>query len=176
MVIKGRQVDYVGTAISEESFKSIKDNLEKIFLVGEAINLFNSLVKEQERDPELFYLLRDFLFLVNDNGEAEIFNIAFKIKLIAILGYTPNFDNCIACGQKNTGKSFIFDFTKGGTVCERCQTQTSKNIQTLNFSLVNNYKKISNLEIKDVVSLHSPKIEKDELEMFLSGYILANIK
>jgi len=176
MVIKGRQVNYVGTAISEESFQSIKGSLEEIFLVGETINLFNSLVKEQEPDPQLFYLLRDFLFLVNDNEEAELFDVAFKIKLIEILGYSPNFNSCIICGQNNAKQSFIFDFVKGGIVCEQCKAHISKNIQTLNLALVDNYKKISSLEIKNIASPHLPETDREKLKKFLSNYILANIK
>ena len=142
MVIKGRQVDYVGTAISEENFQSIKSNLDKIFLVGEVINLFDSLVKDQEKDPQLFYLLRDFLFLANSKNKTEQLSLAFKIKLIAVLGYAPNFDDCIVCGGKSISENSVFDFAKGGVVCERCKIQAGKNIQNLNSSLIKNYQEI----------------------------------
>jgi len=180
MVIKGRQLDYVGTAISEENFKIIKKDLEKIFLVGEIINLFNSLVKEQEKDPQLFYLLRDFLFLVNedkvDKNKTELLSTAFKIKLIDILGYTPNFENCIVCGQKNISKDYVFDFAKGGIVCQKCEMQFNKSAQKFEHYLIENYKKVFGFNFKDVVNIESEIQEVEELKVFVDGYILANIK
>lgn len=93
MVVRGKQFDYIGSAVSENVFKELKHNYEKLNLAGEAINIFNKLVKEEEPDRKLFSLLGNFFIYLNnlsDNFNQPL-SIAFKIKLINHLGYRPNF-------------------------------------------------------------------------------------
>lgn len=93
MIIKGRERDYVGSAISENSFLDVKGNYEKIILAGKGLRFLNELTFERQADYNIFLLLRNFLYFLN-KIELEYFsncsNLSlsfFKLKLLEFLGY-----------------------------------------------------------------------------------------
>jgi DNA repair protein RecO (recombination protein O) len=121
MVVRGKQYNYVGSAINENAFLNIKNDYDKIFVAGEAINIFRKLVKENERDEILFKLLYNFLETVNScRLKAEscklLFNY-FLLKMLATLGHKPELHNCVVCKNKIAPGGNKFDLAKGGVVC-----------------------------------------------------------
>ena len=127
LIIKGRGFDYVGSALTRDAYLNIKDNLNKIYYAGRAINCFSRLVKEGEPDERLFFLLGRWLEVLDnypdedlskENG--ELFFIFFALKLLAELGYKPEMYNCLNCREKiKPGKNY-FNLRNGGVICEKC--------------------------------------------------------
>jgi DNA repair protein RecO (recombination protein O) len=124
MVIKGRQVDYVGSAVSQESFQAIKNDLERIFLVGETLNKFDHLVKLGEPDKKIFLLLRNWLFATNEKSIAGIQTklqaAIFKILLVSALGQGVELNRCQKCGQLLNENKNWFNTKLGGVCCAAC--------------------------------------------------------
>jgi DNA repair protein RecO (recombination protein O) len=180
MVIKGKQFDYVGSAVSAESFREIKNNLEKTFLVGDIFKLFDALIKDNVSDPQIFSLLLDFLLLENistlNSEEARLLAVAFEIKLICYLGYQANLGSCTVCGQKKSSDECIFDFVKGGLVCQKCEQLKNKDSQKISSSLIKNYNLISEVDLKEILKMIIKEDEIKELKDFVDAYILANVK
>ena len=93
MIIKGRERDYVGSAISENSFLEIKENYEKIILAGKSLRFLNELTFERQADYNIFLLLRNFLYFLNkieldDFLKSPSISLCFfKLKLLEFLGY-----------------------------------------------------------------------------------------
>jgi DNA repair protein RecO (recombination protein O) len=128
MIVRGRQYDYVGSSINENSFINIKNDLDKLFLAGKAISVFQRLVKENEEDVVIFRLFENFLQLLNEDEGAEhcsartcnlLLNF-FILKLLVALGYKPELYNCVICKKKIVPNNNKFDFARGGVVCGRC--------------------------------------------------------
>lgn len=121
MVIRGRQYNYVGSAISKESFLEIRKNTTKIQVASEAINLFNVLIKPGETDENLFFLLYDYLKILDTNlindSNAEIFKHFFIFKFIILLGYKPELEKCVNCSKTAVDTNMVFDFVSGGISC-----------------------------------------------------------
>jgi len=63
MVVQGKDFDYAGTAIGENFYPEIKNNLDKIFIASEAVKLVEKMTRIGEVDShtEIFNLLKDFL-------------------------------------------------------------------------------------------------------------------
>ncbi len=64
MVVSGRQA-YAGGTLSRNCYVRIKADFDKLEAAGYALNRFNRLVKEGVSDETLFYLLSDFLALLD---------------------------------------------------------------------------------------------------------------
>ncbi len=92
MVIKGKNRDYVGSAIGLDSYARIKADVNRIYYVGLAWNLFNRLVHWEHEDQVLFALLVDFLDAISESVEPAGLYQIFSLRLIAILGYSPDLD------------------------------------------------------------------------------------
>ncbi len=150
MWIKGKQLDYVGSVQCLDAYKNIKEDLEKSLYAGVALKTFNKWVKPEMRDSSLFLLLVDYLETLNNNfiENKELFFKFFKIKLISLLGYSPELYLCHTCNTKIKPKKYKFDICKGGVVCTHCDN-TSRNkaisldgIKALRIVLNYNFSKI----------------------------------
>jgi len=127
LIIKGKGFDYIGSALGSDAFLNIKDDLNKIYYAGLAINNFNRLVKDNQPDEDLFLLLWRFLEAL-DNYSAEEFTkesgellfIFFALKLLAELGYRPEMYECLSCRNKIKSGRNYFNLKNGGLVCEDC--------------------------------------------------------
>jgi DNA repair protein RecO (recombination protein O) len=157
MVVKGRQLDYVGAVTSAASFPNIKSDLEKIFLVGGVIKQFNLLIKENEVDPAVFYLLQDFLVAENiadlKSEQIKLLAMAFLIKLIKLLGYEPDLSAKI--------------------IYERVKDKTKL---VTSAGLIKNYSLLTQKSFSEVLKINFSQPEITELDEFVTYYILANIK
>lgn len=124
MVVRGKQYDYIGSAVSQNCYYNIKNNLDKIKFVGQAIYIFNKIVKKDERDKKIFKLLVDFLSVLNEKNFLKIgyrlLCIFFILKLIDYLGHTPELYYCLDCEKRLIPNNNFFNFSKGGIVCRNC--------------------------------------------------------
>jgi DNA repair protein RecO (recombination protein O) len=119
MVIVGKDYNYAGTGQGENFFPEIKNDLEKIKVAGQALNLVNKMTREGELDGqyEIFNLLKSFLESLENNsplerggaerrgvstraGGYEEFLKYFEKELIKILGFSrEDFEELINRGK-----------------------------------------------------------------------------
>ena len=161
MIVCGRQINYLGGITSKNVFLEIKNDFDKLQIGIEAVRIFDKLVKEEQKDEDLFFLLKDFLQVL-DNSKLtflisnKIFLYFFIFKLLSLLGYKPEFYNCAECQNKIKENNNSFDFSKGVLICENCQKKyftnsikiTSNEIKIFRFVLENDFLKIIKLKIK----------------------------
>ncbi len=131
MIVKGKQFDYLGSAISQFCYGNIKGDLEKLGVAGEAINIFNQLVKEGQADKDIFNLLYEYLEILN-NKQNIIFDYRlllyfFILKLLTQLGYKPELYNCVVCKKKIAPNNNSFSLSKGGIICKECSKSKGNN-------------------------------------------------
>ncbi len=127
MFVPGRNFNYIGSAKGENCFIGIKSNLNKVWLAGRVLSSFNKLIKEGQKDEDIFDFLFDFLNWLNivriKVSEEFVYNI-FILKLIQKLGYEPQLYKCSECNNNISSQS-NFSFSKGGLVCPKCQQNLS---------------------------------------------------
>jgi DNA repair protein RecO (recombination protein O) len=136
MIVGGKGLDYIGSAVTRDAYLNLKNDLNKLYYAGQAINLFRRLVKENQADERLFFLLTNWLeVLDNFIGEGtapnqtelaketgELFFAFFAWKLLVELGYQPEMSKCLVCGCKiEPGKNW-FNFKDGGLICPNCHS------------------------------------------------------
>ncbi|MFH1233049.1 MAG: DNA repair protein RecO [Patescibacteria group bacterium] len=145
MVVRGRHYDYIGSAISENCYFNLKNNLAKIKAAGEIIRVLNLIVKAGDSDKGIFALLISYWDFLNsaDNenppaplcqgGEKEfdydLFVQLFIFKLLIKLGHQPELYHCVICRNKILPTNNKFDLAKGGVVCAKCLPQAEKKYQ-----------------------------------------------
>ncbi len=127
LIIKGKGFDYIGSALGRQAFLGIKDDLNKLYFAGLALRNFNLLVRDNQPDERLFFLLQRFLeVLDNYSGDeftrenGDLLYVFFALKLLSELGYRPEMHECLSCrSQIKSGKNY-FNLKNGGLVCENC--------------------------------------------------------
>jgi len=127
MAIRGRQVDYIGSAVNIECFVGIKSDLDKINAAGDAIRIFNNIIKEGEADESIFNLLTEFLKILDKAGKNyQLLKYFFILKLMSQLGYKPELYNCLKCKKRVSPANNYFDLSKGGLICQECNNNDNK--------------------------------------------------
>ncbi|MDD2257992.1 MAG: DNA repair protein RecO [Patescibacteria group bacterium] len=127
LILNGRQNDYVGSALMSEGFLNLKNNLNALYYAGAAINLFDSLVKENLSDPELFNFFNIWLLTLNKQAanltrpRGERLYQHFVSRFLTLLGYEPNFNNCALCQQTLKPGGNYLSGPDRGLICPLCR-------------------------------------------------------
>ncbi len=164
MIVRGKQFDYIGGAVSEDCYSNIKSDLEKLVFTGKAISVFNRLVKLGEKDETVFKLLQEAMDMLNSRQKINIgyellFNF-FVLRLMAQLGHKPELYNCVICRKKIVPNSNYFDLSRGGLICLECQ-KNNKNkqamptstdcIKILRLAVKSDFNRLTKLKINDIL-------------------------
>jgi len=144
MVVKGRQYDYVGSAVSEKCHGNIKEDLDKLILAGQGVHIFNKLIKSEQKDERIFNALSGFLDLMNDYnipakeqacayGKRLLLHF-FLYKLMVELGYRPELHLCTSCKARILPDGNYFANSKGGLICGGCVSTIKDKDEKINIS------------------------------------------
>jgi DNA repair protein RecO (recombination protein O) len=87
MVVKGKDVNYAGTATGENFYSNIKEDLDKIFIASQAMSLVDKMTRVGEIDDheKIFNLLKGFLDNLENGvipaqaGIQDFSNAGFKL-------------------------------------------------------------------------------------------------
>lgn len=125
MIVAGKGFDYIGSAITRETYPGIREELNKLYYAGQAFSLFNRLVKDSQRDERLFFLLEKWLGILNDFPEfkredGELVLAFFTIKFLSELGYKPEMHHCLGCSNLISPGRNYFNLLNGGLICGDC--------------------------------------------------------
>ena len=126
MIIRGKSRDYIGSAVTRESYLGIREDLNKLYYAGQALSLFNRLVKESQADERLFFLLGRWLEALNDSSvefrkqDGELLLSFFILRLASELGYKPEVSKCLSGGEDIKPGQNYFSLMGGGIVCGKC--------------------------------------------------------
>ncbi len=159
MVVRGRRYNYIGAAASKDCFANIKNNFDKINAAGEAIKIFNLIVKIGESDQNIFSLLKNYFDFLNCSSikpDYDLFVKLFILKLLNKLGHGPELYNCVNCRKKISPSGNKFDLARGGLVCVKCLSKTDNahqlvisenSIKILRLADKSNFKELSKVRI-----------------------------
>ena len=162
MAVRGRQYDYAGAAVSERCYANIKNDLEKIAAAGQALRIFNKIIKAEQADQEIFELLKNFLDVLDEAAARKInFELLawlFIFKLLVKLGHKPELYYCVNCRVKILPVGMKFDLARGGLMGAECSVKIeplngltiSENlVKLLRLAEKNNFNKLSKIKINN---------------------------
>lgn len=156
ILAQGKNLDVVTSAQKNYYFKNLCFNLKRTSHAYYICELVDKFTPDNFKDTRLYNLL----FFALDNINREVFLDGkmglilngFKIKLLGILGYGPEFKKCLKCNKNGVGK--FFSFSLGGVLCEDCLKYDKQSIKVsfeslkaLSFLEKNNFERIGRLDI-----------------------------
>ncbi|MDD4476699.1 MAG: DNA repair protein RecO [Patescibacteria group bacterium] len=122
-IIKGKAVNRVASVCLIDLFKNIRTDFTKLALCGYAVKSIEILTEQNERDKNIFNLLKSFLEFLDFEKSVytSCLQAAFILKFFSMLGYEPELKRCVVCGigldaEKKNG----FYASGGGVICVEC--------------------------------------------------------
>jgi DNA repair protein RecO (recombination protein O) len=109
-------------ALSIEKFENLREDLRKLKIAYKIAEVFDELVKGQEKDEKIWQLLSKTFDKLNTKYKIQ--DTGYKIyyyffwNLLSLLGYEPELYNCVLCRQKIRPGNVFFSAKEGGVICQ----------------------------------------------------------
>ncbi len=120
---KGRQLDVITGAESLESFRPLKDDLERVALALYLMELADALLPEGAPHPVAYDLLLESLRLLNEPGGTAFLPRYVELRLLMDAGYQPELRHCLVCGVELQPERHRYAPGLGGVVCDACPVE-----------------------------------------------------
>ena len=114
---EGRNLDTITQAETLESFRHVREDLDRLARASTLLEAVDAVVQEGEEDPRLHQMLLGALRTL-DAQPTPLVVPAFLWKLLAHTGFRPMLDECASCGEAEP--IVAFDLSEGGVLCRSC--------------------------------------------------------
>ena len=118
-IYEGRELDLVTQAESLDTFRVLRDDLDRIARGMSMLEVVDQLAQEGLPNPELFRMLLGALRTL-DSSASPLVTPAFLWKVLALEGFRPEVDGCAQCGGVDVDL-VAFDVDAGGLLCRTCR-------------------------------------------------------
>ena len=118
-IYEGRELDLVTQAESLDTFRALRDDLDRIARGMSMLEVVDQLAQEGLPNPELFRMLLGALRTLDESSSPVVLP-AFLWKVLALEGFRPEVDECAQCGTAEVAL-VAFDVEAGGLLCRDCR-------------------------------------------------------
>ena len=158
-----------------DSFKELKNNLNKLYKASYIVEVIDTLVKGSEKNQVLFNLIISAFSMLRHTdreSDSEAILRLFEIKFLTVLGYKLKLDRCSLCNKEfNNDKYFVSD-TRFGILCKNCSADYYKKTSyPITKNSMDFMKSMQNEEMKDYLKLKLSNQNLAELKKVLPNFI-----
>lgn len=161
LVFKGSQTYHINSVEPIEVFYNLRVDLDKLKYAVHINKIVQEVTHENQNCYKILQLLLNTLYTISETQKnLDMVLGVFKLRLLCILGFTPQVMGCVNCGEKEnlTG----FSIKDNGLKCKVCGKQDTSTIQ-ISQSTLNAIKYIVTAPPK---KLYSFNLKDDALEEF----------
>ncbi len=120
LMASGRDFWIVTQAETVDAYLPIREDLVRTAYAAYVIELVDRFTYEEGENRPVFQLLVDTLgriAMLPDPFPAVRY---YEIRLLDLLGFRPQLNNCVRCGNEIKPEDQFFDADLGGVLCPRC--------------------------------------------------------
>lgn len=176
LMYKGSNTYHINSVEPIEVFYNIRTDLDKLQYAVHINKIIQDVTHENQNTYKILQLLLNTLYTISETDKnLDLVLSIFKLRLLCILGFTPNITECTNCNTKENMK--YFSIKDNGFKCDICGRQDtsciSMNESTKNaikYTITSPPKKLYSFNIKDesleefklITKLYfNEKLEKD---------------
>lgn len=128
MLYKGTHTYNINSCETIEIFYNIRTDLDKLKYASHITKIIQDVTTENQNSYKILQLFLNTLYTISETDKNLDLTISiFKIRLMCILGFVPNVNQCKNC--KTTNKLYYFSFKDSGLKCEECGKQDKSAIK-----------------------------------------------
>ena len=118
-LMPGRNLETIGQCEVKRSFRELREDITLMTYAAFLAELVSELWPDRSPEPSAYdVLLGSFALLLERNP--RLVSLAGAWQLLALAGFHPEYERCVACGQVLALPAF-FDACAGGGVCQACE-------------------------------------------------------
>lgn len=158
---KGTNTYHINSAETIEIFYNLRTDLDKLKYAVHINKIVQDVTNENQNCYNILQLLLNTLYTISETDKnLDLVLSVFKLRLLCLLGFKPNVQECVACKQKEN--LYYFSLRDNGFKCEVCSRQDTSCI-TMSESTVNAIKYTVTAPPKKIYSFN---IKEEGLEEF----------
>lgn len=159
---------YINSAELIEPFYSIRTDYERLECAMNCVKFIRRYIQENQMSVYVLKLLLNTIYLLSvGEKNTELIKSVFELKAVCLMGFKPNFGNCVECG--NTAVNG-FSMKKGGLVCKDC-SYLDKGIISLSDGAITAIRYIIFSDLKKLFSFEVSENVLAEIQYFNNIYI-----
>ena len=161
MVYKGSQTYHINSVEPIEVFYNLRIDLDKLKYAVHINKIVQDVTHENQNCYKILQLLLTTLYTISETDKnLDMVLGVFKLRLLCILGFTPQIMECTNCKEKES--LIYFSMKDNGVKCKICGKQDTSTIQ-ISESTLNAIKYTVTAPPK---KLYSFNLKKEALEEF----------
>lgn len=169
VLYKGNDTYNLNSCETIEFFYNIRTDLDKYKYAVHITKIILDVTNENENCFRTLQLFLNTLYTISETDKnLDLILAIFKIRLMCILGYKPNIENCSNCGINEDIK--YFSIRGNGVKCSSCGKQDKGAIEILSVTY-DALKFITTVPAKKLFSFNVPEDSIKELEIISKLYL-----
>lgn len=166
LIFNGKNLDSLSQGDIVSSFQDLREDLDKMAATMYISELMDALIEPGEASQEVFSLLLNTLKMLSEDQINHALRV-FELRFAKYLGYEPQLNNCINCGE-SPAKDIFFS-RQGGIVCQQCRSQLLP-VQALSRGTWELAKRILDWDWSRISILHPSEHSLAELEVCMRAF------
>lgn len=174
VIFEGKNYYYIDQWELIEAHKNIEKDLAKFSVASYIAETINKILEENQKSERLYLFLKHSLKAVDElQIDPLIFISSYNLKLVSLLGYMPQLDNCVVCGKGENLK--YFSNSCGGAVCINCKNKCfdakplhGVTLKAIKYFLKGDYDKLQNIKVSGVI--------KEEVDKIITAYVKEHLE
>ncbi len=162
LLANGKSLDIITQAEGIESFKSLRNDLDRLSYALYYAELTCNLGQGLNQESELYFdvFLKALRQLCQAGGNYIYHCLNFQLSLLDLLGLRPELDSCVVCRKRLIESDLsVFHHELGGAICNECfskgNVEGKGRRSVLHLAETgNNYRHNEDLSSKDTFSSH----------------------
>lgn len=152
-----------------EAFYNVRTDLDKLKIASHITKIVNDVTTENQNTYKAMQLYLNSLYMISESSkDLSLINSVFKLRLMSIIGFRPEINECKNCKSKdNLG---YFSFKDSGLKCNSCAKQ-DKGAVEINETTLDAIRYIILSDAKKIFSFDVPKESIKELEIISKIYL-----
>ena len=118
---EGRELDTISQAETIETFRQVREDLERVARAGALLEAVDQIAQEGEPNIALYRMVLGALRALSKQ-DSPLIVAGFYWKLLSQEGFHPILDACAGCGGRDGDVVLVaFDLAEGGVLCRTCR-------------------------------------------------------
>ena len=172
----GANLATVTQAETINTFSPLREDLNRMGYAAYLAELLDAFTPLGERDGHIFHLalMGNYMLSIEDPW---LVARVMEIKLLHQLGYQPQLEHCVNCGQQleNTTDGFLFAYLLGGIICSNCDTDIKTTSFKINGETLGILKRFLTTDLTKINRLRISSKARMEIESTLDSHITNNL-
>ncbi len=161
----------ISQVTQDEPFAKFRTDLTLMAAAGRMVNLVSAVMADGDPEPRVFELLESGMRTLLDSRDAAWTTLLFQIRLLGVVGFRPQTEQCATCGQGHRNPLPQFSPMAGGMVCERCASRQPFRCTTLSRGSVAFLQQALHIQPSLLSRLHAAGQVRAEVESAIESYV-----